>query len=505
MVKGRKRNKKKIKINSALRNIIIIMILLLVILTSISFYSFSKKETPVTNNYKYFKGSLYTLNASANMLDYLSNGENYILSPLNANTALAILYNGTDNTSYKQINKYFGNDVKQVNEYMLNVAKTSTVENDTHNENFEKCAKQLIEKNYHKISAKEIARLSQKEREALILLVTKADLYYNQHITRMKNKDIEKYKLSDKERKYTGYYIKELIDKVIIKYETAQIENSIIDYHEMYYDSNRKYKINKNYTSILKEYNCELTKVDYKSKETKKIINDKLDKIISNDTKRAVYDSDLEEGELIFINNLSFNYEWQDNYPTEDIKDEEFTNYQDEHFMVEMMHSEEKYYIENEYATGFLKPFKNNKYYFVGILPKEKGTKEASALDLDGLLATKKETTVYVGLPKFTIESNTDLASLYNNYSIKDIFNKRGNFHQMTELDTYVSKMYQKEYLNIGEYGTVNSNTKTANLSTRTFDNTNYKVILNRPFVFLIINAETNEVLLIGYYNNPII
>ena len=169
------------------------------------------------------------------------------------------------------------------------------------------------------------------------------------------------------------------------------------------------------------------------------------------------------------------------------------------------MHSEENYYLENEFATGFLKPFKNEKYYFVGILPKEKGIKEASVLDIEGLLASKKEAIVYVGIPKFTIESSIDLTKLYNNYGIQDIFNNRGNFHQMTDKDTYVSKMYQKEYINIGEYGTVDSNTKTASLSTRTYDNTNYKVILNRPFIFLIINAETNEVLMIGNYNNPII
>jgi len=73
----------------------------------------------------------------------------------------------------------------------------------------------------------------------------------------------------------------------------------------------------------------------------------------------------------------------------------------------------------------------------------------------------------------------------------------------MSNKDLFVKQMYQIETITIGEYGTVKSTTKTKSLSTKSIDDSVKKVVLNRPFIFLIMNNETNEVLFIGRFNKP--
>ncbi len=148
--------------------------------------------------------------------------------------------------------------------------------------------------------------------------------------------------------------------------------------------------------------------------------------------------------------------------------------------MVDMMYSEENYFLENEYATGFIKCFEGNKYCFVGILPKEKGPYQMGKINIESLLASKKETKTYIGMPKIKIESLNKLSNVYNKYNINEIFTDKANLHQMSNNDFYVSEIYQKETITIGEFGTVTSSTKTTALSTNTIDDSSKKVVLHK-------------------------
>ena len=257
------------------------------------------------------------------------------------------------------------------------------------------------------------------------------------------------------------------------------------------------------YLNTLKQYNVNLTSLDFNSKESDNIINNNLYNRTKNQITRAISDSNLTDESLVSINSLYFNYKWDNIFNSENIIDEEFTDINDKHYMVDMMYSEETIYLENSFATGFIKDFEGEKYSFVGILPKEKGEYKLSEINIQSLIESKKEVKTFIGLPKFSINSLNNLTELYNSYGIKEIFYSGANLHQMSTRNLYVAKMIQKEKITIGEYGTEEGKTKTESLSTSIIEDNTKKVILNRPFAFLIIDKETNEVLLIGKYNNP--
>ena len=495
-MKKKVRRDKKSKKNT-LKKIIIISIISIAFLASLTYIALKEfnSSEPVIPTSKPIIGEVYSLNATANFLDYLYTNENIVMSPINANSALAILYNGTDNNSYKELKKYFHKTPELVNNRLSPIIKSLNEEQELKlNSNYAKQMSVIYNNGYNNLKTKDIDKLTQSEKEVLIITLIKADNYFNQKKIKLSNKYIEKYKLSDKEKMYSSYVIKELLDKVLIEYEKHTLLNSVNNYQEIFYD--KKLKIENEYLKNIKElYNTNLTPVDLSNPETKNLINNKLLEKNSNYT-RILTREELQD--LVMINTLSFDYKWQNAFSSENVKDEEFNGFNDQHYMVDMMYSQENIYLENEKAIGFIKNFDKEKYSFVGILPKEKGSYQNSELNLETLLSSRKKMLVNIGLPKFKIESTIDLSKLYSNYKINEIFTDKANLHGITNTNLKVATMLQKEYLSIGEYGTTESTTKSETLKTNTTDDNTKSVILNRPFTFLIINNSNNEVLLAG-------
>ena len=499
--KSKKKNKNQKRTKQNIITISLVLVFVLTILTIIVF-SLPNKEVQHKEETKYFAGSLYSINAAANMLDNLYEEENLVISPINANSALALLYNGTDNNTKNELKKYFNNEPNKNNELILESLNKMNTTNHQKNEKYEKSIAKVLEHKYPNLRVKDIDKLSQKDREEALLIIKKADMYYNQKNNKMKDKEIENYQLTDKEKKSNGYVIKEILDKVMVNYEKYQIENKIINYNEIYYDSNNKTTINKNFLNIANKYNFKITAIDFNNKESDAVVNNNLHTSTKNTLNRAISNNTAEKG-IISVNSLYFNYEWKNIFNSENVIDEEFIDNKDTHYMVDMMYGEENTYLENDQAIGFIKSFEDDKYSFVAIIPKNKKEFKASELNIEELLKERKETKTYIGIPKFSFHSQNDLNKLYQNYNIDDLFTSKANLHLMSNQDLFVKQMYQIETITIGEYGTVKSTTKTESLSTKSIDDSVKKVVLNRPFIFLIMNNETNEVLFIGRFNKP--
>ena len=66
-----------------------------------------------------------------------------------------------------------------------------------------------------------------------------------------------------------------------------------------------------------------------------------------------------------------------------------------------------------------------------------------------------------------------------------------------------MSDIYNKNYIEIGDKGTASSNINDNELKSYTSDNQKKELIFNCPFYFLIIDNETQDVLLIGHFVKP--
>ena len=484
--------------------VLIIVILMTLIIGITSIYNYQRKNNIIDIQDVYYKGDLYTANQAANMLDYLDDNNNLIISPINVNTSLAILYNGTDNNSSKELKRYFKKTQIQVNEEMNYKLSNLTSENPTKNainKVYESLIEELNNKQYNTLTTQTISLLSEEKKEDLILLLRKIEISYNviNNKSNYSKKNIKNYQLTQTELSYNNYTIKEMLDDTLSNYEHYNIINEVNNYTGIYINNLNRDNIEDSFITKTYLYNYNLTCLNH-STNTEKIqaINDDIKTATYGTINRIIESHDIGENEVVVTNNLNFNYSWEIPFNHKHIKDAEFYNSDNEVQAVEMMYTEQTTYLENTHAKGFKYNFKNNKYSFIGILPKETDNFKLSSLDINSLLLSNKEGKVLIGIPKMNYSSEVDIKELVSNYSINEIFTDKANFTKITEDKIYISRMTQKNNLTIAEKGTIKSNIKQSEIPKIDTSIYTEELILNRPYAYLIINNETNDILFIG-------
>ncbi len=229
---------------------------------------------------------------------------------------------------------------------------------------------------------------------------------------------------------------------------------------------------------------------------TRNEINRWVKKKSHGKVKEAI-DSDLSNTQSVLVSTLYFNEKWQEKYEDSDIEQETFHGTLGD-TRETFLSSEEDIYLEDKTAKGFMKPYKDEGLYFIGIVPKEEYT--LKDINVDNLMINRKDTTVSVKIPEFEYEQTIDLKELLKGMNINSIFT-RGNLDSIAK-DLYVQKFIQKNYIKVDRKGTeavsvtVEITAQWSDIST-----TNY-VYLDEPFIFMIYDDTINQVLFIGNVNN---
>ena len=487
---------------------IFITIALLTTLSIVLFcvFNLKLKENVETTEQKYFTGSNYSANQAANWLDYLYEEKNIVISPFNINSMLSYIYNTTDNNSYKELKKYF--KVEPITQNDIMQQKISQLfekepKNNKTSKLYETLIKEFFELEYNELTTDDISSLKDEDKLQILELITKTKFAYDlaNNNTNHTEKSIKNYKLTKEDINYNSYVIKSRIDTILDNYETFINNNEVNNYHKLYYDSNKMTKpINKEIYSLLKNnYNIEFIESDYNlPEEVIALINNDIKTYSKETIKRVVDFQNLENANLISINSLYFNYKWETPFKNQN-NVESFYNNNDDVNMVQMMYSIENIYLENKYAYGFMKNFENNKYTFVGILPKRSDKNfQLSSLDIDSLLHSKKEESILVGIPEFSYQTTNDLSKLLPKLGINEIISPKANLSKLSSNEMYLSTIIQKQNIQISEKGTINKTINMLDIEPFGTDTQEKQLIFIRQFCYMIINNETNDIMLIG-------
>lgn len=215
--------------------------------------------------------------------------------------------------------------------------------------------------------------------------------------------------------------------------------------------------------------------------------------------------------QLCLINALAFEGTWEEPYDEEgSIEPDVFTTEEGVEQDVRMMRSREQSYLENDLATGFVKPYENYNYAFVGILPNEGVTVGELLESLDGtalceLLTPVEYASVDAGLPMFTSTYQAELSDILRALGVTDAFEAEvADFSPMGESDDgplYVSQVIHKTYVDVNEEGTRAAAVTSVGMdgASGTPDNPVVnEVILDRPFVYLIVDQQTMTPVFMG-------
>ena len=228
----------------------------------------------------------------------------------------------------------------------------------------------------------------------------------------------------------------------------------------------------------------------------KKNTDDMIPKIIESADRDAV---------MMLINAIAFDAKWETPYKRSDIEKLDFTSYSGSKKKTDFMCSTENIYLKDGGAVGFMKPYKNGRFAFAALLPDENTGIDDYVASLSGdklmkiFSSAKRGNEVNVKMPKFRAEYSAQLIDTLKKMGVKDAFDsKTADFSSLIEnRDAYIATVVHKTFIEVDEKGTRAAASTLVGADTMSLMEP-YSVCLNRPFVYMIVDTETNLPLFIG-------
>ncbi len=231
-------------------------------------------------------------------------------------------------------------------------------------------------------------------------------------------------------------------------------------------------------------------------------VNDKTDgmveKIIDKLDKRSV---------MCLVNALLFDAKWAQPYNQHQIKEGEFVTEKGVTQKAEFLLNSEGIYLEDEKATGFAKHYEGYGYAFVAMLPNEgvsveEYVKSMSGEKLSALLENAEETTVYTAIPKFEYETDLSLKPALENMGMTKAFDMdKADFSKLGQVkngNIWIGDVLHSTKISVTENGT-KAGAATAEVLHGTGAILEYKEVnLDRPFVYMIVDAQNNVPVFMG-------
>lgn len=212
---------------------------------------------------------------------------------------------------------------------------------------------------------------------------------------------------------------------------------------------------------------------------------------------------------MYLINALSFEAQWSSMYEEYAVREGIFTKEDGSEQNAEMMYATEYQYLADDLATGFIKRYEGRSYAFAALLPREGLSIKEYLQSLTGeqlrfLLDNVQSTPVKTAIPKFETQYSAELSDVLSHMGVTDAFRPdRADFSALgtsTAGNIFISQVLHKTFLSVTEQGTragavtVVEPTDGASIE----PDKAQEVILDRPFVYLLIDCENGVPFFIG-------
>ena len=214
---------------------------------------------------------------------------------------------------------------------------------------------------------------------------------------------------------------------------------------------------------------------------------------------------------MYLVNALAFDAKWQEPYEDFQVREDRiFTKEDGTEVEATMMNSEEYSYLEDELATGFIKYYDDRAYAFVALLPNEGVSVSEYVASLTGqhlreMLSSPEGVTVYASLPKFESEYDVEMSDVLKEMGMPNAFDwQLAEFPHIGTvsdgLNIVISRVIHKTFISVTENGTqAGAATVVEMRAEGAAEIVEYKeVVLDRPFVYMLIDCENDIPLFIG-------
>lgn len=265
--------------------------------------------------------------------------------------------------------------------------------------------------------------------------------------------------------------------------------------------------------NVKKLYDTEIFEEAFSNRTVRKInkwVSKKTDKMIPE-----ILDNLKEDEMICLINAIAFDGEWENPYESYQVKPEKFYSENGGYKEIPFMTSTVSHYFEDADTTGFIKMYKGGKYGFVAFLPKEGMTMQQylDTLTLEKYSDMMKNITtefaVYTKIPKFSMTYKKDLKDSLVKMGMELPFNSQADFSKMAETENknlYISRILHSTKIMVNETGTKAGASTAATMKTESAIEESRElkeVVLNRPFIYVIMDMETKTPIFLGIMMEP--
>lgn len=280
----------------------------------------------------------------------------------------------------------------------------------------------------------------------------------------------------------------------------------------------KDYRLLPTYTNTATNYfGAKITNLDFKNsnQESAKAINDYTSNLTNNKVTNIVGDSVSIDTKLIITNAIYFKGDWQSEF------DKNFTtknNFYASKTAVKSVDMMSKYNESfNYYGDDKLQiieiPYKDNKLSMLAILPKGNLDSIKSLLASDQLEKYKTQMNrneiTTLKIPKIEFKTDYNLIDPLEKLGIKTAFTNNADFTGITsKRELSINSVLHKAYIKIDEQGTEAAAATSAGMnvtSVKEDDKSIINFIADHPYIFLIQDNETGNILFFGKISDPTI
>jgi serpin B len=237
---------------------------------------------------------------------------------------------------------------------------------------------------------------------------------------------------------------------------------------------------------------------------------------VSNQTKNKINDllapgSVNSSTRMVLVNAIYFKADWAVPFDANNTNDSTFNLLDGSQTQVKMMNNSDltlSYIKGNGYQAVEL-PYNGNTAAMDIIMPDEGNFQNLeSALDpgrLNTILNSMQSTPIALGLPKFTFTTNFSLSDQLKSLGMADAFSDHADFSGMTgNRDLFISDVIHKAFVAVDEKGTeaaAATAVMIAGMSAPLQDKV--QLVIDHPFIFIIRDLKSGQILFVGRVLNP--
>ncbi|XP_075072258.1 heparin cofactor 2 [Mixophyes fleayi] len=271
----------------------------------------------------------------------------------------------------------------------------------------------------------------------------------------------------------------------------------------------KDFSIREDFKSSLKNYYFAEAQVgDFEEKAFVNQVNQRIQKLTKGLIKEAV--SNLSPGLLmLLVNCIYFKGTWESKFPVESTYTANFRVSDKETVKVQMMRNKGNFLVgvdDNLECDLLQLPYVGNISMLIVVPHKLSGMKfleqQLSPQVVDRWQKTMSNRAREIHLPRFKLEKKYNLKEVLSSMGAKDIFTTKADFSGITDEGINIGLFQQQGSITVNEEGTQAATVTGASfmpLSTQT------RIIVDRPFMFLIYEQRTDCLVFYGKVANPTI